>query len=157
MSTQHQGIFLTRKKSSVIITTAEKKILFVLFYYVILGMMALVYYGFTIADIDLYVEALETYFRCEALGHLPNETSQCDPKQYQQYIYPEIYSTSNYLTAFLTTANLTFVVNWSTIAKFWSTIAKFCSQYYNKKENSSNVMFPNTNLTLSSNATVTIK
>ena len=147
MSTQHQGIFLTRKKSSVIITTVEKKILFVVFYYVILGMSALVYYGFTIADIDLYVEALETYFRYEALGHLPNETSQCDPKQYQQYIYPEIYSTSNYLTAFLTTANLTFVVN-------WSAIAKFCSRFYHKKEKSSNFMFPNPNLTVSSNSTV---
>ena len=110
-------------------------------------MMALVYYGFTTADIDLFVEALQAYFLCEALGHLPNETSQCDPKEYQQYIYPEIYSTSNYLTAFLTTANLTFVVN-------WSAIAKFCSRFYHKKEKSSNFMFPNPNLTVSSNSTV---
>ena len=107
----------------------------------------LVYFGFATADTDLFVEALEVYFRCQALGHLPNETSQCDPKEYQQYIYPELSATTYFLMGFLTTANLTFVVN-------WSTITKFCSRYYHKKEKSSNVMFLNRDLTVSSNVTV---
>ena len=104
-------------------------------------MCVLVYYGFATADIDLLSKALETYFHCEALGHLPNETSQCDPKEYQQYIYVELKIAATFLTAFLTTANLTFVVN-------WNTITKFCSRYYHKKGKSSNVMFLNPDLTL---------
>ena len=110
-------------------------------------MSVLLYLGFTTADDDLFIEALETYFRCEALGHLLNETSQCDPKQYQQYTYPELVAITNFLLAFLTTANLTFVVN-------WSTITKFCSRCYHKKEKSSNIMFLNPDLTVSSNVTV---
>ena len=50
--------------------------------------------GLSIADADLFSEALETYFYCEALGHLPNQTSQCDPKEYQQYIHPELAATT---------------------------------------------------------------
>ena len=110
-------------------------------------MSMLVYLGFTTADGDSFIEALETYFRCEALGHLPNETSQCDPKEYQQYTYPKLLAVTNFLAAFFTTANLTFVVN-------WSAITKFCSRYCHKKEKSSNVMFLNLDLTVSSNVTV---
>ena len=107
----------------------------------------LVHFGFATADTDLFVEALETYFHCQALGHLPNQTSQCDPREYQQYIYPELAATTSFLMGFFTTANLTFVVN-------WSTITKFCSRYYYKKEKSSNVMFLNPDLTVSCNVTV---
>ena len=110
-------------------------------------MCAMAFYGFTVSDANLFVQALEAYFYCQALGHLPNQTSQCDPKEYQQYIYPELYSTSNYLTGFLTTANLTFVINWSAINKFFS-------RFYYKKEKSSNVTFPNSDLTVSSKTTV---
>ena len=67
-----------------------------LIYYVIFGMITLVYSGFTTADADLFIEALKTYFRCQALGHLPNQTSQCDPKEYQQYIYPELKTTNDF-------------------------------------------------------------
>ena len=74
-------------------------------------------------------QALETYFHCQALGHLPNQTSQCDPKEYQQSIYPELAVTTYFLMTFITTANLTFVIN-------WSTVTKFCSHYYHKKEKS---------------------
>ena len=109
-------------------------------------MSVLLYLGFTTADDDLFIEALETYFHCEALGHLLNETSQCNPKEYQQYTYPELVAITNFLLAFLTTANLTFVVN-------WSTITKFCSRCYHKKEKSSNIMFLNPDLTVSSNVT----
>ena len=110
-------------------------------------MCVLVYYGFAVADIDLLEKALETYFHCEAFGHLPNQTSQCDPNEYHQYVYAELKIAAAFLTAFLTTANLTFVVN-------WSAITKFCSQCYHKKEKSSNVMFLNPDLTVSSNVTV---
>ena len=96
----------------------------------------LVYFRLATADTDLFIEALETYFRCQALGHLPNQTSQCDPKEYQQYIYPELATTTYFLMAFLTTANLTIVINWSTVAKFYS-------QYFCKQQRSSNVLFPN--------------
>ena len=96
----------------------------------------LVYFGFFTADTDLFTEALEKYFRCQALGHPPNQTSQCDPKEYQQYTYPELAAITYFLLGFLTTANLTFVIN-------WSTVAKFCSRYYHKKEKSSNVTLPN--------------
>ena len=89
-------------------------------------MCVLVYYGFAVADIDLLEKALETYFHCEALGHLPNQTSQCDPKEYQQYIYPGLAATTFLLMGFLSTANLTFVIK-------WSHITKFCSQLYHKK------------------------
>ena len=99
-------------------------------------MIMLVYFGFFTADTDLFIEALERYFHCQALGHLPNQTSQCDPEEYQQYIYPELAVATYFLMAFITTANLTFVIN-------WSTVAKFCSRYYHKKEKSSNVMLPN--------------
>ena len=120
LAPQYQGIFFTRKKSGVIISTAEKKILFVLFYYVIFGIIMLMYFGFAIGDADLFVEALETYFLCQTFGHLPNETSQCDPKEYQQHMYPELKATTYFLMAFITTARLTFVINWSTITKFCS-------------------------------------
>ena len=110
-------------------------------------MCVLVYYAFATANIDLLVKALNTYYRCEALGHLPNETSQCDPKEYQQYVYVEFKIAATFLTAFLTTANLAFVVN-------WSTITNFCSRYYHKKEKSLNVMLLNPDLTVSSNVTV---
>ena len=146
MSTQHQGIFRTKKKSSLGISTAEKKIFFVLCYYVIFAVIMLVYFGFFTADTDLFIEALETYFHCQALGHLPNQTSQCDPKEYQQYIYPELAATTYFLMGFITTANLTFVIK-------WSTITKFCSRYYHKKEKSSNVMFPNSLLPVVSDVT----
>ena len=99
----------------------------------------LLYFGLNTADTDSFIEALETYFRCQALGHLPNQTSQCDPKEYQQYIYPGLQTATYLLMAFLTTANLTFVMK-------WSTISKFCSQYYRKKEKSSNVIPPNPDL-----------
>ena len=91
------------------------------------------YFGLATADIDLFKQALLSYFHCQALGHLPNQTSQCDPKEYQQYIYPELAVTTYFLMAFITTANLTFVIN-------WSTVTKFCSHYYYKKEKSTNVM-----------------
>ena len=87
----------------------------------------LVYFGSFTADTDLFVEALESYFRCQALGYLPNQTSQCDPKKHQQYIHPELAATTYFLNAFITTANLTFVIN-------WSTVIKFCSPYFCKKE-----------------------
>ena len=106
----------------------------------------LVYFGFFTADTDLFIEALEKYFRCQALGHLPNQTSQCDPKEYQQYIYPELAAATYFLMSFITTANLTFVIN-------WSTVAKFCSQYYEKKKKSSNVVLPNSPLPVVSKAT----
>ena len=96
----------------------------------------LVYFGLITADTDSFIEALETYFHCQALGHLPNQTSQCDPKEYQQYLHPELAATTYFLIAFITTANLTFVINWSTIAKFFS-------QYYPMKKKSSNVMLSN--------------
>ena len=48
----------------------------------------LVHFGIYTAESDLFIEALETYFRCQALEYLPIQTSQCDPKEYQQYIYP---------------------------------------------------------------------
>ena len=54
----------------------------------------LVYFGFDKSDVDSFIEALETYFLYQALGHLPNKTSQCDPKEYQQYIYPELRATT---------------------------------------------------------------
>ena len=125
MSTQHQGIFHIRKKSA-IISTAEKKILIALCYYVIVALITLVYFGTYTANSDLFIEALETYFRCQALGHLPNQTSQCDPKEYQQYIYPGLAATTFLLMGFLSTANLSFVIK-------WSHITKFCSQLYHKK------------------------
>ena len=137
MSTQHHGIFRIRKKSSLVISIAEKKNLIALCYYVIFDVIMLVYFGFHIANSDLFIEALETYFRCQALGHPPNETSQCDPKEYQQYTHPELATTAHVLNAFVTTANLTFVIQ-------WRTITKFCSRCFCKKEKSSNVMFPNT-------------
>ena len=96
----------------------------------------LVYFRFATADADSFIEALETYFRCQALGHLLNQTSQCDPKEYQHYIYPELAAATYFLLAFITTANLMFVIN-------WSTVAKFCSQYFREKQKSSNVMLPN--------------
>ena len=55
-------------------------------------------------------QALEKYFHCQALGHLPNQTSQCDSKEYQQHIYPE-FTTTTFLMAFITTTNLNFVIN----------------------------------------------
>ena len=146
MSTQHQGIFQIRKKSSLIISTAEKKILIALCYYVIFAVVMLVYFGVYTADTDLFIEALETYFRCQALGHLPNQTSQCDPKELRQYTYPELAVVTYFLLGFITTANLTFVIN-------WSTVTKFCSRYYCKKEKSSNVMVPNTLLHVMSDIT----
>ena len=96
----------------------------------------LVYFRFATADADSFIEALETYFHCQALGHLLNQTSQCDPKEYQHYIYPELAAATYFLLAFITTANLTFVINWSTVAKLWS-------QYFREKQKSSNVMLPN--------------
>ena len=45
----------------------------------------LLYFGLITADTDLFIEVLETYFHCQALGHLFNQTSQYDPKEYQQY------------------------------------------------------------------------
>ena len=95
----------------------------------------LVYFRYSTADADSFIEALETYFHCQALGHLSNETSQCDPKEYQQYKYPELAAATNFLFAFVTTSHLTFVIN-------WSTVAKFCSQYFHKKQKSSNVLLP---------------
>ena len=106
----------------------------------------LVYFGLNTADTDLFKHALETYFHCQALGHLPNQTSQCDPNEYQQYIYPELAVTTYFLMTFITTANLIFVIN-------WSTVAKFCSHYYHKKEKSSNVMLPNPLLPVVSDVT----
>ena len=132
---QHQGIFHTKTKNSLNISTAEKKILIALCYYVIFAVFMLVYFGLFTADTDLFIKTLEAYFHCEALGHLLNQTSQCDPKEYQQYIYPELATTTYFLMGFITTANLTFVIN-------WSTVAKFCSQCYPKEEKSSNVMLP---------------
>ena len=146
MSTQHQGIFRTKKKSSLGISTAEKKILFVLCYYVIFTVIMLVYFGLLTADTDSFVEALERYLRCQALGHLPNQTSQCDPKEYQQYIYPGLAATTYFLLGFITTANLTFVIN-------WSTVTKFCSRYYPKKTKSSKFMFANPLLPVVSDVT----
>ena len=105
-------------------------------------------FGFIIANADLITEALETYLHCEALGHLPNQTSQCDPKEYQQYIYPELAATTTFLFGFITTANLTFVIN-------WSTVTKFCSRYYHKKPKLSKSMFANTLLPVVSNVTNT--
>ena len=102
-------------------------------YYVVFTVVMLVYFGLITADTDSFIEALETYFHCQALGHLPNQTSQCDPKEYQQYLYPELAATTYFLMAFITTANLTFVINWSTIAKFFS---KYCPM----KKKSLNVM-----------------
>ena len=107
----------------------------------------LVHFGTYTANSDLFIEALETYFRCEALGHLPNQTSQCDPKEYQQYIYPGLQATTFLLMGFLTTANLTFVIK-------WSTITKFCSRLYRKKEKSSNGMLPNPDLPVVADVTV---
>ena len=146
MFTQHQGIFRTKKNSSLIISTAEKKILFVLCYYVIFAVIMLVYFGFDTSDVDLFTEALQTYFHCQALGHLPNQTSQCDPKEYQQYIYPELAATTYFLMGFITTANLTFVIN-------WSTISKFCSLYCCKKQKLLNATLPNTHPPVMSDVT----
>ena len=138
LSTQHQGIFRIRKRSiSVIISTPETKILIALCYYVIFAMIMLVQFGFLTADNDLFKEALKKYFSCQALGHLPNQTSQCDPMEYQQYIYPELAATVYFLNAFITTANLTFVIN-------WTTLTKFCSRCYHKKDKSTNITLPNT-------------
>ena len=76
--------FILGKKTSIlIISTAEKKILIALCYYVIFSVLTIMTFGFNIASADLFKEALETYFHCQALGHLPNQTSQCDPKEYQ--------------------------------------------------------------------------
>ena len=47
----------------------------------------LAYLGLIITDTDLLTEALETYFHC------PDQTSQCNPKECQQYIYPELAAT----------------------------------------------------------------
>ena len=105
-------------------------------YYVVFTVVMLLYFGLNTADTDSFIEALETYFRCQALGHLPNQTSQCDPKEHQQYIYPELAAITYFLMAFVTTANLTFVIN-------WSTVAKFCSRCYPKKEKSSKLMVSN--------------
>ena len=105
-------------------------------YYVVFTVVMLLYFGLNTADTDSFIEALETYFRCQALGHLPNQTSQCDPKEYQQYIYPELAAITYFLMAFVTTANLTFVISWSTVAKFFS-------QCYPKKKKSSNFMVSN--------------
>ena len=134
------------KSISLIINTAEKKILIALCYYVIFAEVMLVYFGVSTADTDLFIEALGTYFHCEALGHLPNQTSQCDPKEYQQYTYPELAATTHFLNAFVTTANLTFVIN-------WNTVTKFCSRCYRKQGQSLNVMSPNTLLPFVSDIT----
>ena len=96
-------------------------------------MITLVYFGLITLDNDLFVEALEAYLRCQGLGHLPNQTSQCNPKEYQQYTYPRVAVAHYIFLGFLTTANLTFVIN-------WSKVIKFCTEYYHKKEKSTNVM-----------------
>ena len=93
----------------------------------------LVYFRFATANADSFIEALETYFHCQALGHLFNQTSQCDPKEYKHYIHPKLAAATYFLMAFITTANLTFVI----------TVAKFCSQYFREKQKSSNGMLPN--------------
>ena len=137
---------LTKKTSTLIISTAEKKILIALCYYVIFAVIMFITTGFTIADGDLLKEALLTYFHCEALGHLPNQTSQCDPKEYQQYVYPELKATAYFSMAFVTTANLIFVIN-------WSTVTKFCSRYYYKKAKLLKFMFVNSLLPVVSDVT----
>ena len=81
------------------------------------------HYGYATADSDLFKEALETYFHCQALGHLPNQTSQCDPKKYQQYIYPNLEIANYFFSGFITTANLMFLIN-------WRKVTKFCTHYY---------------------------
>ena len=83
-------------------------------YYAVLGVIMLLYHSLYTADQDLFLDALETYFHCQALGHLPNQTSQCDPKEYQQYIYPELAATTYLLMGFTSTAHLAFVINWKT-------------------------------------------
>ena len=147
MSTQHEGIFYIRKKTStLIISTAEKKILIALCYYVIFAVLTFMTFGFNLANADLFTEALETYFRCEALGHLLNQTSQCDPKEYQQYLYPEVTATTTFLFGFISTANLTFVIS-------WSTVTKFCSQFYHKKAKLAKFIIANSHLPVVSDVT----
>ena len=83
-------------------------------YYVIFGVVILAHYGVITANRDLFKDAVEMYFRCQALGHPPNQTSQCDPKEYQQYIYPELAATSYLMMGLIPSAHLAFVVNWKT-------------------------------------------
>lgn len=86
-------------------------------------------HGLYTADQDLLLDALETYLHCQALGHPPNQTSQCDPKEYQQYIHPELAATTYLLIGFTTTANLAFVINWKTTG---GKIVFYLEYYYKK-------------------------
>ena len=96
-------------------------------YYIIFGVVTLAYFGVATADQDLLLNSIETYLRCEAMGHLPNQTSQCNPKEYRQYIYPELSAISYLLMGFIPTANLAFVINWKmTTQKMMSCFRHYC-------------------------------
>ena len=52
----------------------------------------LLYFGLIRAVTDLFIEAVETYFHCQALGHLLNQTSQRNinniPRVWSNYSKP---------------------------------------------------------------------
>ena len=114
MSTQHQGIFHTRKNSRLDISKTKKNILYVLFYYVKFALIILVYFGFYTADTDLY-RSFSNIFPLSSIRTSTHSDITVWSKGISTIYLPRACNNYLFLIGFLTTTNLTFVINWSTV------------------------------------------
>ena len=107
---QYQGIFRMRfSKKHMRISTAEKKLLFILSYYVVFGIVILIYFSLSSNDEDIFLDAAETYFICEASGN----ASSCSRSEFEQYTHPILATATYLLMGLIPVFILIFTVNWS--------------------------------------------
>ena len=132
---QYQGVLMARKKVQLQlrISTAEKKLLFSFCYYVVVGIVAMVYFGFATAGAKDFIYAAFILFDCEAVGYLSDKDNNCQDQYNRLHKYSNNWlSTVTFLLlTFAPTVSLMFVFN---IKKMKEKIA-MC--LYNDRERSS--------------------
>ena len=108
MYVQHQ-IATGFKKGVWKLSTSETKVILVLCYYALFGLVALSYFAVESANQDDYLQAIQQYFVCEAVG----SGMECDRSGFENNNYHFWNILVYMMLGFIPAVNLTFVINWT--------------------------------------------
>ena len=115
-----------KKRSHTKLSIAEKKILLVFTIFIIYGVFNVVHQSNTEAKYAEYQAALEEYFECEALGHVPGK---CDRGTFENIYSPYMSATAYMLMNLLPLSILNFILKWSSVKSAGNKAVKLTKRY----------------------------
>ena len=102
------------KKKKVQLSTPEKKIIVALCSFILFAVFTLAQISDYLAKKEDLLEALNNYFKCEALGHVPGK---CNRSQFEHYYNPYLNAITYTLMGLIPLSILNFVLKWKSVRR----------------------------------------